>query len=349
MSETATKPINQIGVETNWGFRTFELYQGDLMHIEHEVDVLAISAFERSYVPTRGTVVRALKQEHSISVDDLAEDPELDFRDSFGCWLSDSLTDVPFQRILCVETPNDAPPDTAIEEAVDNLFVMLSVMEAKGYVVETLAMPLLGAGSQSFLPQVILQNLLPSALEWLQRAHDLQHISFVEIDPDRAQALNEAMNDVLGRVDVTMQKENVMGTVCSELSAQIHNIEKQRSDKKTDLLRELRHTLRKEQIRSYEIGILSRRMVERVLSDLAGSRSLPNSLYKQIDKSSEWGVASWVRSYMHTLRLFGNEAAHEKSKSGRRPSTIDESDLAICLFCLQRVVSFWQEAQEEGK
>lgn len=338
--------LNQIGVETNWGYRTFELYQGDLMHMNQEVDVLVISAVEHSYTPTPGTVVQSLNRQYGISVGQLAESASLDYRDAFGCWLSSEFSRTPFQRILCVEVPLQDPSDIAIESAVENLFIMLSVMEAKSYGVETIAMPLLGAGSQQFLPQLILRNLLPAALEWLQRSRDMQQISFVEIDPDRAHALDQAMNDVLGRVDVTLRKENVVGTVCSELATQLNSIQSS-TEGKSQLLRELRHTLRKEHIRSYEIGILSRRMVEYILNDLAGNRSLSGMLYQQIDQSAEWGVASWVRSYMHVLRLFGNEAAHEKTNDQRHPSEMDSSDLAICLFCLQRVVSFWEEAREK--
>jgi hypothetical protein len=339
--------LNQIGVETNWGFRTFELYQGDLMHMDWDVDVLVISSYERSYLPTPGTVVRALHEEHDLSVRKLAEEASLDYRDAFGCWLSRPLPDGPFQRILCVETPEGAPPSIAVEAAIENLFVMLSVMETKEYQVGSLAMPLLGAGSQRLRSELVLRNLLPSALDWLQRSRDLETISFVEIDSKRARALDEAMNDVLGRIDVTLQTDDVVGTVCSELTTQLHRLEKKSGDGKPQLIQELRHTLRKEQIRSYEIGILSRRMVEHILNDLAGSQSLSGALYKQIDQSADWGVASWVRSYMHVLRLFGNEAAHEKTKGSRHPPEMDASDLAICLFCLQRVVGFWEEARQK--
>lgn len=338
---------NQIGIETNWGFRTFELHQGNLMHVDWEVDVLVISSYERSYLPTPGTVVESLEREHNLIVGDLVEDAALDYRQAFGCWLSRPLSNGPFQRILCVETPEGESASTAVEAAIENLFVMLSIMETKGYRVESLAMPLLGAGAQQLKPVYVLQNLLPASLSWLERSRDLEKISFVEIDPDRARALDEAMNDVLERVDVTLQTDDIVGTVCKELITQLHRLERNGGQGKNQLIHELRHTLRKKQIRSYEIGILSRRMVEHILDDLAGNRGLSGALYKQINQSSEWGVASWVRSYMHVLRLFGNEAAHEKTEAPRHPPEMSSSDLAICLFCLQRVVGFWEEAREK--
>lgn len=337
------KLLNQIGVETNWGYRTFELYHGNLMKVDNETDLIVVSAFERNYPPTKGTVVRALLQEHDLSVKRLAEDPVLDYRDAFGCWLSKPVSDPPFDRILCVETPRSLASGEAAATAVENLFVMLSVMEAKGYGAETLAMPLIGAGQQRFEPQHILSTLLPASRDWLQRSRDTQSISFVELDAEKASALDATMNDVLGRIDVTLERENIIETVCSDLSAQLRRIERTLEGREATLLHELRHVLEKDEIRSFEIGILSRRMVELVLRDLAGNRTMPDVLWKQIQESADWGVAPWVRSYMHTLRYFGNEAAHEAPEQQRRPRKVDSPDLTVCLFCLQRVASFWEE------
>ena len=49
---------------------------------------------------------------------------------------------------------------------------------------------------------------------------------------------------------------------------------------------------------------------------------------------------------MHTLRIFGNEAAHERDATERRPQTLTERDLAVCLFCLERIVAFWLETKQ---
>lgn len=53
------------------------------------------------------------------------------------------------------------------------------------------------------------------------------------------------------------------------------------------------------------------------------------------------GVASWIRSYLHVLRVLGNESAHEKRGEGRSPAHVEARDVAIGLFCLQRVLEFW--------
>ncbi|MDP6946974.1 MAG: hypothetical protein QF464_22685, partial [Myxococcota bacterium] len=57
-------------------------------------------------------------------------------------------------------------------------------------------------------------------------------------------------------------------------------------------------------------------------------------------------VSPWIRSYMHTLRIFGNEGAHHKDDDERFPRALTEKDLALCLFCVLRVLSFWVEFRQ---
>ena len=68
----------------------------------------------------------------------------------------------------------------------------------------------------------------------------------------------------------------------------------------------------------------------------------------KIDELSNRGVAGWIRSYMHVLRMLGNESAHEKDNSGKRPAFASEDDLVISLFCLLRVWNFWAGWKAEG-
>lgn len=67
----------------------------------------------------------------------------------------------------------------------------------------------------------------------------------------------------------------------------------------------------------------------------------PGAVKPLLEDGDMFKVASWTRSYMQTLRVFGNESAHERDMATRVPATIDESDLALCLFCIQRVIEFY--------
>jgi hypothetical protein len=90
--------------------------------------------------------------------------------------------------------------------------------------------------------------------------------------------------------------------------------------------------------------MLGRRLVEFVVDNLLHKPNTSPDLIKKIDDTAALGVAPWIRSYMHMLRLLGNEAVHEKSTEGRKPPYVEQEDLVICLFCIQRLLGFWTEA-----
>jgi hypothetical protein len=94
--------------------------------------------------------------------------------------------------------------------------------------------------------------------------------------------------------------------------------------------------------RSVEIGVIGRRVVEFVADDILAHKRPSVDLAKKIDELGDRGIAPWIRGYMHTLRILGNESVHEKTSDGRIPAHVNQDDLALCLFCLQRVVEFWK-------
>jgi hypothetical protein len=60
-----------------------------------------------------------------------------------------------------------------------------------------------------------------------------------------------------------------------------------------------------------------------------------------IDGLAAVGVGPWIRGYMHTLRLLWNEAALERATCGRFPPHVAQEDLALALFYIFRLLSFW--------
>jgi hypothetical protein len=51
-------------------------------------------------------------------------------------------------------------------------------------------------------------------------------------------------------------------------------------------------------------------------------------------------VSPWITSYLHVLRLFGNEATHDKSTGIRRPERPMGGDLIVIHAALNRVLGF---------
>ena len=336
--------LNQLAIDTPHGFRTIELYEGDITAISFSADLLVISAFRSSYVPTRGTVIASLANNLGIKVRELRKDCALDLQESLGIWISKELTTGPFRRLLCVEIVGH---DLTIDELIENVFVGLAVLEAKGVAVTSLVLPVLGAGSQRIPAKQILAVLLPAARRAIDRSSKLDRISFVEINPVRATELDTAMNDLLGRSNVRLPKGSLILNLKADILAAISKSQHLVPAGHRTLIDEMRRVLNIDDARSFEVGILGRRLVEFVVDELLNKKKTSPNLDMKIEELSNRGVAGWIRSYMHVLRMLGNESAHEKDNSGKRPAFASEDDLVISLFCVLRVWNFWASGKTE--
>ncbi|HEU4648849.1 MAG TPA: DUF4145 domain-containing protein [Gemmatimonadales bacterium] len=329
---------NQIGIETRYGFRTFELYEGDLTALGRTVDLVAVSAFRGSYAPTRGTVIGALLHKRQLDVAALAQAPEYDFRGALGVWISKPLKNREFRRLACVEIVGTP---LAPEEALENLFVGVAVLEAKNIPITSLALPVLGAGSQALDPAKVMRALIPAAKAALERSPFLSRILFVEIDSGRVTQLSAAMDETLGRSRVHLPKGPLLESLRADILTSMTAHRELVPVGHQSLLDETRRILKQETARSFEIGILARRLVEFVVDEMLGRKKTSTNLPDKIDRLGDLGVAPWIRGYMHTLRVLGNDEAHEKNRAGRTPAFASEDDLAICLFSMHRIWNFW--------
>lgn len=138
---------NVVGIDTPLGFRSFELYEGDLTDPAAAADVLVVSAFANSYHPTPGTLIHALETRMGIVVASLLRNCLYDFRRELGLWLSQELATGHFRHILAMELRGGYQP---LEEVLENIFVGLAILEAKHVEIQTLALPLVGSGLQGF-------------------------------------------------------------------------------------------------------------------------------------------------------------------------------------------------------
>jgi hypothetical protein len=69
-------------------------------------------------------------------------------------------------------------------------------------------------------------------------------------------------------------------------------------------------------------------------------RKLPHQLEDKIDSLRDFGVSSWVVQYLHTIRALGNEAAHIRLNTTRRPEKPVGRDLVVLHAALNRVLVF---------
>ena len=329
--------LNITEVETRFGYKSFELWQGDLTAIEERVDALIVSALPSNYELVPGTVICALHDALGIDVSALAENKELDFRSLLDCWISQPLAGGPFGRIICVETVRG--PEN-IRSTLENVFVFLALLEAKGIALSTIALPVLGAGNQKIDPAPVIGTLVPSALSHLERSLATERILFVAYRSADAEMFSVAMDEHLGRIKIVARNGPIEEGLKKELDRLLTRAASLPADRVPPHLADLRRSIMSEESRALEIGISSRRLVEFIVGRLLRRKSRGDLLH-DIEGLADAGVAPWIRSYMHTLRVIGNEQAHVRNVETRHPRHITDRDLTACLFCVQRLLDFW--------
>lgn len=329
--------INQIGFDTRFGFRTTEIAHGDMTSIEQPVDVLVVSAFSESYYPAKGTLICALQEQHGINARELASRPDLDFRNALGVWLSEPLPGGPAKRLLFVEIRGSG---RGVEEAVDNVFAALTAMDSKRIPVTSIAMPLLGAGSQKLDPEQVANILLPRVRDYLERSASTTTIQFVELDPERAALVSLAMDEALGRVRVSVPQEELAralrADVLNRFSASGHLFQEKGSMLRQDWMR----LLENENASSTEFGVLARKLVEMQLNNFGIAKGQLPARIRELELSGK--VPPWICGYMQVLRHLGNEAAHTGAgQAAEHTHAVTPSDLIAGLYCVQRLIDQW--------
>jgi hypothetical protein len=128
--------LNQLDVDTRWGYRTFELWHGDITKLAFPIDLLLIAQPGRSPVYS---LHRCLKSELGISVDGLKETQELDFVQPLGVWVSRRTECEKIKRIMCMEIM----PDSTAPKKIRDAFLIFPILVARGIELGTICLPIL--------------------------------------------------------------------------------------------------------------------------------------------------------------------------------------------------------------
>src|SRR6266699_652361 len=140
------------------------------------------------YTPSQGTVIGALYRNLGVSIKQMAMECEYDLRNAFSIWISSPMSGFKFKRILCVEIIGS---QFQLADVLENLFVGMAILEAKGVEISSLALPILGAGRERLDPKTVMRILLPAAQRALERSLHLSRILFVELKPEHVATLRD--------------------------------------------------------------------------------------------------------------------------------------------------------------
>lgn len=328
--------INFIEIETRSGYRSFEIHKGNITNLGFHVDMIGFSAFSRDYYPSEGTVIGAF-YENGIDIETLSNKPLIDLRNNFGVWVSEKMdNNLLFNHLICLEIIG---MDFTLGELLENLFSVISILEVRKMKVESIALPILGTGNQMLELNKVIPILLESSLDFLKHAKYLEKIIFVVRNEEKAVLLNSKMNEFLGREKIKTPNGPLVENIKQEIIREITKINSFQSQ--IQVFVDLERIILSD-FQAYDLGGISRKVVEYILNDFIPLKEQKFELYKKIDSLKGYvNAAQWIVSYLHMLRIFGNESVHEKTEKDITPEYIDVNDLTLCLFCLQRILHFY--------
>src|SRR5205807_5165979 len=127
--------LNIVGIETAWGFKTIELYAGDISSTDLNCDLLVFSVFAGGYNPRFGTLLGDLKANLGFDVREEEKMPAYEFRGPLGLWISRALQGYSFRRVMALEMKGSYWP---IKECIENVFADVAALSAKGIEVRTI-------------------------------------------------------------------------------------------------------------------------------------------------------------------------------------------------------------------
>ena len=344
-TETA-RQVNAVSVETPHGLRTFELFAGDIF--SHSADLLVISTSHRRDKPAQ--LVTLLKDLFHFDVD--LSEPLINFGEGVSACSQTANSHTPFTHLLtmCVAPPRmQEHPAEFYDRAIRSTFATIAALEFLGHEFKTISLPVLvRKGIEDYSPAV--RSLLRHALAWLRQSHGTQAVRYFVLDPEELAEWDAAMNFSLGRTYVDTQGEAVLDGLCREIVRQIDGgVLNRHFD---ELQAPLRGAVAQpDRLCVQTIAAFGRKLAEQMTEQLCRDLDLPiaRDLMTNIEavRNSKM-LASWIASYLHSLRVFGNEGVHSlSSKRHVVPSGLSPEDLMSILCAIRSVLRFWSEWRRE--
>ncbi|NBV87764.1 MAG: DUF4145 domain-containing protein, partial [Verrucomicrobia bacterium] len=232
--------------------------------------------------------------------------------------------------------------EETIKRAVRSLFGLLAVAEINGVSIKRIAMPILGTGNQGLKMEAVMPWIIETISKLLGNLSSIHTVQLYVLreGAHAAQILNTLLErEQSASVRVSAESEAMAGQVCAKLKVLLEKSANVGRDNAAAV--ELLSLLKRDGGSFITLAALARRLVEAIVQGVAAEKGAKAEaeLIKNIDGLAPHGVAPWMLSYMHTLRVFGNEAVHEKQKE-RHPRAVNKWDLMVLLLCLDRVLEW---------
>jgi hypothetical protein len=338
----ATRTVNAVSVETTTGYRTFHLQHGDLLQVS--TDLLIISSRTRHPDSAEGDYW--LNQIRKLY--DLEFDPSrILLRLGAEAWtcFQEGNPNTPFAQLLTLRAPalaHQSDPARFYDTLIGGLLASVAALEHLGYRFPRIALTALMA---SWVPDYRsgIDSLIRHSVRWLKKSEHTHTVQFLIYYADELLHWDSAMDTCLGRTTVSTGRHAVLeGLRRDLLNAAAPHQDGPLAGAVQPLLEALG---RKDQLCIEHVCVFGRKLVELALSILLSRYGLKETpvLMTNIEALRQSGqVAPWICSYMHSLRIFGNETVHTRAPERTYlPARLSENDLLSALCALRALLDFW--------
>jgi hypothetical protein len=347
MTADEARVINSVSIETPTGYRVLQLVHGDITAVR--TDLLICTSHPHEDKPLAGQIIHRLHERHGLDLHCARRWLSLDN----GC--STCFTPVPpglpFSYVLILRMPD---PEAGVEgsilfdRAIQGTFAAVAALEMLDRGFPVLSLPVV-YGQQIANHVAGADSLIRRATEWLKQSRHTQTVQMVFNDDHDMDEWDRAMNRSLGRSYVSGGTSHVLDSLCREILQMISAHDDARLAGVTRLLRQ--SLARVESLCVEPVCAFGRKLVEVMLGHLLPLAGLKVSgvLINNIEELHRCPrVPPWICSYMHTLRILGNESVHMKEKGpGTTVSRLTVGDLISALSAVRSLLAFWHSFLNE--
>lgn len=332
--------VNSVSIETVEGYRYFHILHADVFRVP--ADLTIISTHANPEMPPSGLLVQALRKK-GITVD-----PELIFqvtdRNTLWTCFQEVKADDCVRAVLTARMRSSRhieEPAVYFENAVKAIFSSIASLEYLGHRFRTINLPLI-YGQRIVDYEAAIESLLRNALTWLKKSDHTEKVNFVVHRSDELQAWDSALNRVLGRSLVAAGSDQVLQGLVKELGHQM--AEKSASPLAGAIIPLQQALVKTDSICIENVCVFGRKLCELISSELIRRHKLKLGamLLNNIETLRQAKVvAPWICSYLHSLRIFGNETVHTRSAVKYVPKSLDQNDLIAALSAIKSLLAFW--------
>ncbi|WP_131456326.1 DUF4145 domain-containing protein [Synechococcus sp. BS56D] len=357
--------INAFDLETSSGNRSIELRVGEFSDLGIDVDLLGVETQANPRgVPVKGSQLDHIQQSYGLHLDQINR--AIDLNGSLvNSWVSADLSAAPeiqnqstgtshFKRLAVIggseiESKDGLTPWTPL----NRLFSLLAILPIQGIPVNVVAIPLLGRDSEEIEKMIHYPDLLKCCKDAFRHLPDLHRLIIFDQNDDYLRQLGHTIDEAIHRRDPH--------SMVVDLPPDLHGLDELRqlllgmqadstfSKYRIDSdLSELIKVLDADEISPISLGMLSRRLLERLVlasvQEATGRQPEEEGAIEDIMNLNtgiaairQTGADMWLVGNMHMVRIFGNWQCHPRNSG--RVCTVEQQDIVLALGALRRTLA----------